>query len=106
MSVEDRFNEITLEDVDVAINILQYFLSRMRKAQYVLSQVQREFGGRGFGGYGSMSMNDILNMAWEIEKRKMQARGEAVKENVDVGELPPEEVAKMKDLVKKYRSKS
>ena len=112
MSTEGSEDKITLEDVETAISILQHFVRKMQRAQMVIRQVEsivRQSSYRGFGGGGmaNLGFEDVLNIAWEIERRKMQAKGELPSESsekVDEGVLSPEEVAKMKELVRKYKS--
>jgi len=106
MSQESFEDKITLEDVETAISILQHFLRKMQRAQIVLRQVQSYVGSSGFRGFGGLSFEDVMNIAWEIERRKMQYRGEVPSEDkakVEEGVLSPEEIAKMKELVKKFK---
>jgi DNA replicative helicase MCM subunit Mcm2 (Cdc46/Mcm family) len=109
LASEDRSDQITLEDVETAISILQHFLRKMQRAQSILRQVEYYSKQSGFRGFGNLGFEDVMNIAWEIEKRKMAARGELVNESKaesSEGVLSPEEVAKMKELVKKIKGGS
>ena len=70
--MSDKTGDITLEDVELAINVIETFLSRMRKAESLLrklSYYQRRVGVAGMSMY-RMDMETLLGLAMEMERRK------------------------------------
>ncbi|MBS7612470.1 hypothetical protein KEJ27_09800 [Candidatus Bathyarchaeota archaeon] len=94
---------LTLEDVETAIHILEVFLNRMRKAEIMLRRVAM-YSRRSFGVYNqrtispsNMSFEDFVNLALEMEKRK-----KGVVEETEPEPLTEEELNKMRRLANKY----
>jgi hypothetical protein len=98
LASESKYDQITLEDVETAISILEHFYNKMRRAEMVLQRFKTMQGRTGGGAYG-MTFQDIISMATEMQKQK---EGKA-KEEIPVGELTPEEISEMKSLVKKIK---
>ncbi|RLB79941.1 MAG: hypothetical protein DRH17_12870 [Deltaproteobacteria bacterium] len=93
MSREIDPSKITLEDVEIAIKIINAFLRKMREAERALRQLG--LTRTAVSGY-SLSMSDIMSALL----KERQAMEEAPVE-------PPseEEVKRMRELVKKIESK-
>jgi hypothetical protein len=95
---EDKYDQITLEDVEVAISILEHFYNKMRRAETVLQRL-RSMQGRTSGSMYGMSFQDIVNMALQVKQKE----GGKAPEEIPVGELTSEEINEMKSLVKKIK---
>lgn len=106
LSKEDAYKDITLDDVEIAIQILEHFFRKMQEAQNVLRRVQmitKSSYGSNVVNPMSMSFNDIVKIATEVERAK---RGGNVQPNVeqeDVGIMSEDDVKRAKELVKKLR---
>lgn len=100
---DEKFKDITLDDVAVAIEILEYYLTKLQKAKTVMSRFQQITGSRasagGLGGMTNMSFDDIVNMAVAVEQKK---RGQQIQEPLET-ELTDEDIKRMKETVNKVR---
>lgn len=105
---EDKYSRVTLEDIQVAIDVLQHYIKLMQRAQMVLGQIQRLGPQRGFNPMG-LSFDDIVNIAVEVDRRKRglpSSLPSSSEERVEAGELSDEEIRRMKELVRKVREKA
>jgi len=97
---------ITLEDVNNAIRILEYYLGQMNRAKAVLARMNQLSGGRGTGGIGgfaNLSFDDIVNMSVAVEQKKRGIQPGGQLGGGESQELTDEEVQRMKDSVAKVR---
>lgn len=88
---------ITLEDVEVAIKILQIFLKKQREAETVLrrfQQYERRAISRGF------SMEDFMSMALETVKSKKQ-----IPEIMEPEEISEEDIKRIREIAKNLEEK-
>lgn len=86
MSEERReVAEITLEDLDAAIRIIEIFLARVEKARRVARRLSRELGGR-------VRPEDIIT---QVALGQVLGR-QATDEEVEEPELSPEELERIR----------
>jgi len=101
------FSGITLEDVETAIQILQYYIRCMQRAQMVLRQLSSVSGVGGTQRAFNPSLftfEDFVNMAVEVEKRKHGIVSSGAGQ-VESQELSEEDIKKMKELVRKVKER-
>jgi len=91
--------ELTLEDVETAIAILKIFLQRMAEAESLLMRLARYRTQTSSVMKTSYGMEDIIQMALEMERRK---KGEE-KEETKPEELSEEDIAKYKEVLRRVR---
>jgi nickel-dependent lactate racemase len=77
--------EITLEDLDAAIRIIEIFLARVEKARRVARRLSRELGGR-------VRPEDIIT---QVALGQVLGR-QATDEEVEEPELSPEELERIR----------
>jgi NACalpha-BTF3-like transcription factor len=91
--------ELTLEDVETAIAVLRVFLNRMAEAESLLmklAQYRRTYPTSMRTSYG---MEDIIQMALEMEKRKEAEKKEETKPE----QVSDEDIAKYKEVLRRVR---
>jgi hypothetical protein len=91
--------DITLEDVETAIAVIETFLARMRKAESLLRKLtyyQHRIGVTGVNMY-KMDMETLLGLAMEMERRKKS--GTIPEEPTP--ELSQEELEKIRKIAKR-----
>jgi hypothetical protein len=94
--------DITLEDVETAIAVIETFLARMRKAESLLRKLtyyQRRVGVTGMSMY-KMDMETLLGLAMEMERRKKVS---TISEE-PTPELSQEEVERIRKIAKRLSS--
>lgn len=65
--------DITMEDVEIAIKVLNEFIKRSREAQYTLRRLEVT---QVRGGSMPKSFEDFVNMAFQTAKAKQEAKVE------------------------------
>ena len=94
---EEEIKEITLEDVDLAIKILEAFIRKVEKAKYVLRRVQR------FVGYGRR--DEVFTLAEIFTSRFAEARARKHEEYPEEAEITEEDLEKFRKLKEKIEKK-
>jgi phosphoenolpyruvate synthase/pyruvate phosphate dikinase len=100
--MSDEKLDITLEDVETAIAVIETFLARMRKAEGLLRKLtyyQRRVGVTGVNMY-RMDMETLLGLAMEMERRKKVS---TIPEE-STPELSQEEVERIRKIAKRLSS--
>jgi hypothetical protein len=104
LSKEEQDKAITLDDVEVAIQILEHFNAKMLRAKNVLQRLNLTAKG----GYGSniqnpmgLSFDDIVRASIAVKQREKGG----TEEQEDVGVMSQEDILKAKELVNKVRKK-
>ena len=104
-----RFEAITLEDVNNAIAILEYYIQQMNKAKSLIARFSQLSGGRaggmagGMGQFGNLGFDDIVNMSVAVEEKK---RGRKFGEDTASPELTEDDLIRMKASVDKVKAKA
>jgi hypothetical protein len=102
--VEDRFKNLTMEDVQTAIDILVYWMNKQQQAQQILSRFVPH--GRTTAGDASMMGLNPEHIIGEIMRQKYQIEGkntQTSQANYNTGDIPPEKLTEMQNLTAKYR---
>ena len=94
---EEEIKDITLEDVDLAIRILEAFIRKVEKAKYVLRRVQR------FVGYSRR--NEIMSLAELFTMRIAESRARKHEEYPEETEITEEDLEKFRKLKEKIEKK-
>lgn len=108
--VDDKFAEITMEDVETALSILEHFISKAQRAKMIMSKANsmmgQSMGQRSGFSPMNMSYDDFVNLAVAVEQKKKGGQQTGQAEEPPVGELTPDEIKRMKETVQKMRSKT
>lgn len=100
---EDKFKNITLDDVAVAIEILEFYLQKLQRAKSVINRFQMLTGGRAASSSsmlgGNLGFDDIVNMAIAVKNREKGLPMEETQES----ELSDDDIKRMKETVAKIR---
>jgi len=91
---------ITLEDVDIAIKILNEFLKQARRAESTLKRFQAYIGRS--GGSMPLSMERFVQMAFETIQAQKQAQLETTQEPIEE-ELTEEELKKIREIISRNK---
>ena len=86
--------EVTLEDLDAAIKIIEAFLARLDRARRVMRRLSRELGGR-------VRPEDIIT---QIALGQVLGR-QATEEEVEEQELTPEELERIRRRARELAKK-
>jgi len=87
-------DSITLEDVEIAIKVLETFLRKMKRAEILLSRVRRY--QTGYMRYPT-SFEDFINIALQMQKSKR------TEEEVETTELTKEELERLRKIKEKIK---
>lgn len=87
--------DITLEDVETAIRILNAFIKRAREANLIMRKLELEF--RGYRGYGMPSFEDIMRMVFA---QRREALEELPKEETEFTEEDLKRIREIRDRLK------
>lgn len=93
--MEVKEEEITLEDVETAIKVLEVFLARMRRAQLLLARI-RPYTGRATLSY-PMNLEDFIKLAVQMKRQAKEEEGE------EVPELTREELERIRKIKEKIK---
>jgi hypothetical protein len=91
--------ELTLEDVETAIAILRIFLNRMADAETLLMKLARYRSTSPTTAKTSYGMEDIIQMALEMERRKKGEKEEETKTE----QVSDEDIEKYKEVLRRAR---
>ncbi|MEM5868032.1 MAG: hypothetical protein QXG39_08970 [Candidatus Aenigmatarchaeota archaeon] len=87
--------DITLEDVETAMRILQAFIKRSREASMILRRLEIEFRGSK-GGY-MPSFYDIMNMIFQ------QRTAQTSETKTEVEEFSEEDLKRIREIKEKIK---
>ncbi|MEM2446483.1 MAG: hypothetical protein QW734_07480 [Candidatus Bathyarchaeia archaeon] len=87
--------DITLEDVETAMRILQAFIKRSREASMILRRLEIEFRGSR-GGY-MPSFQDIMNMIFQ------QRTAQTSETKTEVEEFSEEDLKRIREIKEKIK---
>jgi len=92
--------EITMEDVEIAIKVLNEFMRRSREATITFRRFEAEF--RSKSGRMPFSMEDFMSEAFNIAKQKQQA-GKQAQTEAEPEPLTEEELERMRQIKDKMK---
>lgn len=95
--------KITLEDVELAVRVIERFLRARRESEHILRRLSR-IGGTRKRGLGSMmpSMEDIVSMV--MEQKRVEA-GAVAPSEVEVKPLTEEELERFREIKEKIKKR-
>jgi len=94
---DEAYKELTLDDIETALDILEHYLKLSRRVEVVLRRFQRQIR------YSSGNIFDVNSIVQAVLQQKQGMAQPQIEENI--GELSPEEVKRMKEIVEKVRKK-
>jgi hypothetical protein len=92
--------DITLEDVEIAIKILEEFLRRIEKSRRVLMKLGR------YAGVGTGGPRDLLGQIMVMSMQQAQKKAEATSEESFEEELTEEELNRLRKIAEEIRKES
>lgn len=100
-SGESMDKRITIEDVEIAIKIIEAYLKNVRKAQLMLSRITRLAGTGSPTSRMTMphSFDDFIRIALQMQKEKESE----VSEEIETRELTDEELKRIREIAKKFK---
>ena len=102
MKDEEVYKELTLDDIKTAISILQHFVKLSQEADRLLRQLSRY--QRRYAGISGGNIFDVNEIVRAVLQQRYGGSGTATEETI--GELTPEEIQRIKQIVNKVRKKT
>jgi len=99
---EEEGIEITLDDVEAAVKVINLFLRRQREAERALSRLSR-WGTRGHGGYPF----DFRSIISAVTEEVLARRGITPEGKPAIEEVPtPEELERLRKIGRKLKQRT
>lgn len=90
----ENYKNLTLDDIETALSILEHYVKLSRRVEHILRQVQHS------NRYQSANMFDVNSIIQAVLQQQKKPE-----EDEEIGELTPEEISKIKDIVNKVKEK-
>lgn len=98
MNGNKNLDQITLEDIETCIVILKHYLKKAKEVERLLKDIGR-YERKSYTSLYGFSLEDIVKAVLKERYKGYQ------EESLEVGELTDEDIAKMKEVVRKVREK-
>jgi hypothetical protein len=96
---DKELEKLTFEDFETALAIVEYFMRKYTQVQQTASRLSRFSGAKSGGGSGLFNPEQLTR---ELVAETLKARQKPQQQEEET-ELPPEDVAAMKDVVNRVR---
>lgn len=103
---DDNYKDITIEDVEVAVMILERWNKLQQRVQQVTSRINPPTqNGQNSQNMG-LDINQVISKVIEARKGETQQASGKIPAEISTGDFAPEQIQEMKDLTTKFKAKN